>query len=115
MLEERHPYLTTLHNKISDREIVVLIQLISKQHISYYDIKKIKYEDMNLFFSMVQKWWKQEPSMPISLYYKESFDKFDYIKTFIDVKDCEIVSGFQGVQLKNLSEKRIKRKLIKIE
>lgn len=115
MIEDRHPYLTVLYNKFAEKEMVVLIQIITKQHISFYDVKKIKFEDLNTFFAMVQKWWKQEPTMPISLYYKDDFNKFDYVKSFIDVKDCEIISGFQGVQLKNLSEKRIKRKLIKFE
>ena len=42
-------------------------------------------------------------------------DDFDYALEYLENKDYNFVSGNLGTNLKNLSEKRIKRKLITIE
>ena len=112
---EKHPYLSVIYNKNRDSKMLVLIQLLSKQHISYYDINKLKDEDIKEFFRMVINWWKKNPTIPISLYYKDLFKKFDYTKEYLENKEYEVIDGYKGVSLKNLSEKRIKRKIIKFE
>ena len=112
---EKYPFLSIIYNKNKGSNIIVLIQLLSKYHISYYNINELKNNDLKEFFNMVQGWWNKKPLMPISLYYKESFDKFNYCKEYIETKDYSFVKGFPGVTLKNLSEKRIKRKVFKFE
>ena len=112
---EKHPYLSVIYNKNRNCKMLVLIQLLSKQHISYYDINKLKESDIKDFFRMVIIWWNKTPNIPVSLYYKDAFRKFDYCKEYLENKEYDLVDGYKGTSLKNLSEKRIKRKVIKFE
>ena len=91
--------------RISDLEI----------YLKKNNINKLKDEDIKEFFRMVINWWKKNPTIPISLYYKDLFKKFDYTKEYLENKEYEVIDGYKGVSLKNLSEKRIKRKIIKFE
>lgn len=108
------PYLSVLYNKKTDSTTLCLIQLLSKSGVSYYPINEVSQEDLVLFFSLAESWWQKCPLLPISLYYKEQFKKFLYCKKFSFAGDYQIIGGFSGVNLKYLSEKRIKRRLIHI-
>ena len=112
---ENYPFISVIFNKKIDMNMYVVINLISKQHISYYNIRKIPQDELSEFFSLVVNWWKHNPQLPLNLYYTEDMDDFDYALEFLENKDYNLVAGNQGTNLKNLSEKRIKRKLITIE
>ena len=112
---ESYPFISVIFNKKIDMNMYVVINLISKQHISYYNIRKIHQNDLSEFFSLVVNWWKHNPQLPLNLYYTEDMDDFDYALEYLENKDYNFVSGNLGTNLKNLSEKRIKRKLITIE
>lgn len=109
------PYLTILQNKKSDETILCLIQLLSKNCISYYTINDLKQEDYIDFFNLADTWWNRCPIIPISLYYREQFKHFKYCKHHMFTGDYQIIGGFSGVNLKYLSEKRIKRKIIHLD
>lgn len=112
---ESYPFISLIYNKKIDLNMYVVINLISKQHISYYNIRKIHEYDSREFYSLVINWWKNASELPISLYYDDKMDDFDYALEFLENKDYEVMDGYVGTNLKNLSEKRIKRKLITIE
>ena len=109
------PFLSTIYNKKTDETFIGLIQIISKNYISYYSVNELRPQDKSIFISMVKNWWKNEPSIPISLYYKDVFNKFNYILHYLSTNDYNILNGFSGINLKNMLEKRIKRKLIHLE
>lgn len=109
------PYLTILQNKKTDETILCLIQLLSKNCISFYTINDLKSEDYIEFFNLAETWWNRCPIIPISLYYREQFKNYKYCKHHIFAGDYQIIGGFSGVNLKYLSEKRIKRKVIHID
>ena len=114
MLQD-YPYLTEIYNKKIETSVIGLIQAISKNYISYYSYNDLKPLDKERFIRLVENWWKKEPSIPISLYYQGIFDQFNYCKSCLSNNDYIILDGFEGIKLKNLSEKRIKRKLIHLE
>lgn len=111
----KYPYLTVLYNKKTDESFVCLIQVISKNYISYYHVDELKAMDRERFVRMVDNWWKKEPTLPISIYYQDVFSQFDYCKKYLGNNDYIILEGFEGIKLKNLSEKRIKRKIIHLD
>ena len=78
-------------------------------------LSEIHQDELSEFFSLVVNWWKHNPQLPLNLYYTEDMDDFDYALEYLENKDYNFVSGNLGTNLKNLSEKRIKRKLITIE
>lgn len=105
------PYLTIIYDKRQMKTVIGLVQLLSKNCISYYDINELKQSDYLNFFSMANIWWKTCPIIPISLYFG-NFKKYNYCKHYIYTNDYQIIGGFSGVNLKTLSEKRIKRKIL---
>lgn len=111
----KFPYLSVILNKKTNELIVCLIQVISKQHISFYNVDNIKQEDRQKFIEMANHWWNMQPSLPISIYYQESFSQFDYCKSYLASNEYTIEQGFEGIKLKNLSDKRIKRKVVHID
>lgn len=111
----KYPYLTELFNKKFETSIICLIQSVSKNYISFYNVKELKPMDVEKFIRLVDNWWKNSPNIPISLYYQQIFDQFDYCKQHLSNNDYIISNGFEGIKLKNLSEKRIKRKIIHLD
>lgn len=111
----KYPYLSVILNKKTKEEIVCLIQSVSKQYISFYEVDRLKAMDVDSFIRLADNWWTKDNTIPISLYYKDIFNRFNYVKTFLDNNDYDFVQGFKGIKLKNTSDKRIKRKLIHID
>lgn len=112
---ENIPYLSILYDKKEDKTILCLIQLLTKNCISFYKINDLKGDDYFNFFDLATIWWKRCPLIPISLYFKNEFKKYKYCRHHLYSNDYEIIGGFSGVNLKYLSEKRIKRKLFHID
>jgi len=111
----KYPFLTEIYNKKTDSNIVCLIQSISKNYISFYDVTLLKAMDRERFVRLTENWWKKEPTIPVSLYYQGIFDQFDYARKYLENNTYIILKGFEGIKLKNLSEKRIKRKVIHLD
>lgn len=111
----KYPFLSEIYNKKSDSNIICVIQSISKNYISFYDVNMLEKPDREPFAKLAEQWWKNEPSLPVSLYYGEKFKQYDYCKRYLESNSYIILKGFQGIKLKNLSEKRIKRKIIHLD
>ena len=107
--------MTEIYNKKTDENTVCLIQSISKNYISFYDVSLLKAMDRERFVRLAENWWKTQPTLPISVFYQGIFDQFDYTKKCLESNTYLILKGFYGIKLKNLSEKRIKRKVIHID
>lgn len=114
-LLEKYPFVSIIYNKKIEMNIPVVINLISKQHISYFDINDLDKDDVKDFFELVISWWNHNHQIPLTLYYKDEIEDYDYALKFLENREYEIVDGCVGTNLKNLSEKRIKRKIITIE
>ncbi len=112
---ENIPYLSILFDKKTEETILCLIQLLSKNCISYYVINDLRPEDCVTFFKLSEDWFRKCPLIPISLYHREAFRQFKYCKHYMFTGDYQIIGGFNGVNLKYLSEKRIKRKIIHLD
>ena len=76
---------------------------------------KEEMEKLCKFIEMANRWWNMQPSLPISIYYQELFNQFDYCKSYLANNEYTIEQGFEGIKLKNLSDKRIKRKVVHID
>lgn len=114
-MNENIPYLSVLYDKKNNSTILCLIQLLSKNCISYYTINDLLASDYIQFFKLAETWWNRCPMIPISLYHREAFKKYNYCKHFMFTGDYQLIGGFSGVNLKYLSEKRIKRKIIHLD
>jgi hypothetical protein len=82
---------------------------------SIYDISTIKTEDeKKLFLEMGEVWWwESNRKIPINIFLKKEMQLFRYaIKTF-NSKDVDLVFG-PAVNLSEIAEKRIKRKVIQL-
>ena len=109
------PYLTVLLDKRYNNNILCLIQLLSKSAVSYYSVNEVKASDYLTFFSLADNWFKKCPMIPISLYYKNDFKKFNYCKHILFNGEFQYAGGFSGANLQCLSEHRIKRRIIHID
>jgi hypothetical protein len=109
------PYLSILLNLKTNETILCLINLQTKNYISYYSLQELEPSDYMYFLELTQSWFLKCPLIPISLYYKKEFRKLNYCKHFMFSGDFQIIGGFNGTNLKNISEKRIKRKIIHID
>lgn len=112
---ENIPYLSILYDKKEEKTILCLIQLLTKNCVSYYVINELKENDYVDFFTFSNHWWKHCPLIPISLYFRNEFNRFKYCKHHLYANDYQVIGGFSGVNLKYLSEKRIKRKMIHLD
>lgn len=112
---ENIPYLSILYDKKEESTVLCLIQLLTKNCISYFCINELKNNDYKDFFNLTDTWWKCCPLIPISLYFRDEFKRFNYCKHHLYTNDYQIIGGFSGVNLKYLSEKRIKRKMLHID
>lgn len=111
--KNKFPYVSILYDKKMDDKFIGIIQNISKSYTSFYDILKIKKNnDLNKFITLTNIWWNSTNDIPLCLYYREKFDIFDYAKRHIPTNDISVITGWEGISLKNLAEKRIKRKII---
>lgn len=108
-------YLTRIYLRKYGIEKDVLVNVITKNSVSYYDLCELKDGDKDFFFNMADNWWNNSKLYPISLYYRDVFQKVNYCKKYVFNSDYMIVGGFKGVILKDLYEKRIKRKIINLE
>ena len=109
------PYISFLRNRKSGAQFVAIIQDVSKNLISFYDLGIIKHNhELNKVLNLANTWWKTSPYLPISIFYRERFDRYNYARKHCNITDIELISGFKGVRIKDLVERRIKRKLITI-
>lgn len=112
---ETTPFLTNILDKKTGNQYLCVIQLASKNYVSFYDLNELKPDDGIVFLKLAKSWWNKCPIIPISIYHREYFKKFNYAKKWLASNNYKIISGFPGINLKSLAEKRIKRTLVHYE
>ena len=109
------PFLSFLVNTKKSTTIYCLINLISKDTISFYNIHKLEPDEYDEFMNLAETWWNSCPLIPISVFYHYEIKKFEHIKEIIRDNNYKILKGFSGVSLNNLTDKRIKRHIINVD
>lgn len=108
-----YPFISCI--KSNETEYVGIIINLDNLVASIYDISSIRSEDeKKLFLEMGEIWWwESNRKIPINIFMKREMQSFKYaIKTF-NSKDVNVVFG-PSVNLSEIAEKRIKRKIIQL-
>jgi hypothetical protein len=111
--QTNYPFISCI--KSNETEYVGIIINLDNFVASIYDISSLHSEDQRkLFLEMGEVWWwESNRKIPINIFLKKEMQLFKYaIKTF-NSKDVELVFG-PTVNLGEIAEKRIKRKLIQL-
>ncbi len=111
--QANYPFVSCV--KSNDTEYVGIIINLDNFVTSIYDISTIKTdEEKKVFLEMGEIWWwESNRKIPINIFLKREMQLFKYaIKTF-NSKDVELLFG-PTVNLSEIAEKRIKRKVIQL-
>lgn len=108
------PFLSMIQDTKRGTSCFALINIISKEAISFYELTKLNVDEYDNFMLLAQNWWNKCPIIPISVYYHTEFKEFEHAKRILYHGDYKVSAGFSGASLSNLCEKRIKRKIITI-
>lgn len=111
--QTNYPFISCI--KSNNIEYVGIIINLDNFVTSIYDISKVKTDDdRKIFLEMGEIWWwESNRKLPINIFLKKEMQLFKYaIKTF-NSKDIELVFG-PTVNLSEIAEKRIKRKVIQL-
>jgi len=111
--QENHPFVSCI--KSNNTEYVGIIINFDEYVATIYDISLIKTSaERQLFLEMGETWWwESNRRIPINIFLKQQMQLFKYtIKTF-NSKDVELIFG-PSVNLREIAEKRIKRKSIQL-
>jgi hypothetical protein len=111
--QSNYPFISCI--KSNDVEYVGIVINFDSYIASIYDIGVIKDDDhRTLFLEMGEVWWwESNRKIPINIFLKKEMSLFKYsIKTF-NAKDAELIFG-PSVNLREIAEKRIKRKSIQL-
>lgn len=113
VFQVKYPFVSCV--KSNDIEYVGIIINLDNFVTSIYDISVLRSdEERKIFLEMGEVWWwESNRRIPINIFLKKEMQVFKYaIKTF-NSKDIELVFG-PTVNLSEIAEKRIKRKLIQL-
>ena len=111
--QANYPFVSCV--KSNDTEYVGIIINLDNFVTSIYDISTIRTdEEKKIFLEMGEVWWwESNRKIPINIFLKREMQLFKYaIKTF-NSKDIELLFG-PTVNLSEIAEKRIKRKVIQL-
>ena len=111
--QSNYPFISCI--KSNEVEYVGTIINLDNFVTSIYDITTLRNEDeKKVFLEMGDVWWwESNRKIPINIFLKKEMQLFRYaIKTF-NSKDVELIFG-PTVNLSEIAEKRIKRKLIQL-
>ena len=113
VFQDNYPFISCI--KSNEVEYVGIIINLDNFVTSIYDITTLRNEDeKKVFLEMGDVWWwESNRKIPINIFLKKEMQLFKYaIKTF-NSKDVELIFG-PTVNLSEIAEKRIKRKLIQL-
>jgi len=114
-LLEQYPFISIIYNKKNNFQYPIIIDLVSKHYISYYNLNNLSKELRHKLLDLAVIWYRKNIQIPLSLYYRDNAKEFSKSLEYLENNEYEIINGSKGTNLKNLSEKRIKRKMIKVE
>ena len=110
---EKYPFLAIV--RYSTFEFVCIIQNQDSDVTTIYDYGSSRTEQERVDFLNYadQWWWESNRMIPINIFLRNDWKKFNYcVKTLIS-KEVEVVAG-HCVRLEDLSTKRTKRKSIQL-
>jgi hypothetical protein len=111
--QTNYPFISCI--KSNETEYVGVIINLDNFVASIYDISTLRNEEEKKLFLELGEvwWWESNRKIPINIFLKKEMQLFRHaIKTF-NSKDVELVFG-PSVNLSEIAEKRIKRKLIQL-
>lgn len=112
-LLEKYPFLAIV--RYSESEFVCVIQNQDSDITTIYDFGSLKTDGDRIDFLRYadQWWWESNRLIPINIFLRNDWKRFNYcVKTLIS-KEVEILAG-HCVRLEDLSTKRTKRKSIQL-
>lgn len=113
LLTEKFPFLTLF--EYADEEYLGIVQNQGKTMTSVYVYNNIHTKDDKVKFLELGEtwWWESNRKVPINLFLKEDFSKFDYSLRCFNTKDFKVIEG-HVVNISNMNEKRVKRRKIEL-
>jgi len=112
-IQENFPFLSVVtYGGIEYIGIIINQDATVTSMYIYTDIRSEKEQKAFLALGDVW-WWESNRLIPINIFLKKDFVYFKIcLSTFI-AKDCEVLAGPQ-ISLKNISEKRVKKRSIQL-
>ena len=112
MLQE-YPFLSFV--KYSHTDYIGVIQNHDGDLVSMYAYNKLRTEeDKKLFLELAETWWWESNRLiPINIFLKSPWSKFQYTLITLSAKDIKDLQG-HCVSLANLAQKRTKRRVVQL-
>ena len=113
VLQEQFPFLTLF--EYSGEEYLGIVQNVTKNIVSVYLYDCIQTNELKKeFVDLAQVWWwESNRKIPINLFLKKDFSKFDFLLKNFVTKEFALVQG-PMTSIQSLNEKRVKRKRIEL-
>lgn len=109
---EKYPFLAIV--RYSNIEYVCIVQNQDSDVTTIYDYNTLHDSDKSEFLKLADQWWWESNRMiPINIFLKNDWKRFNYCAKTLISKEVEIVDG-HCVRLNELSTKRTKRKNIQL-
>lgn len=109
------PFVSYYRDEKENKDIYCVVNAVSKDYISYFNVEKLHEEDIEEFISLITYWYnKSDRKIPLTVYFHSAIDKFKYCYSVETIKKLSFISGYIAFSLRNISDKRIKRTIITI-
>lgn len=108
-----YPFLSFV--KYSHTDYIGVIQNHDGDIVSVYAFNKLRTEEHKReFLEQAETWWWESNRMiPINIFLKDSWSKFQYTLVTLSTKDVKDIQG-HVVSLASLANKRTKRKVVQL-
>ena len=110
---EAYPFLSFV--RYTHTDYIGVIQNHDGDIVSVYAFNKLRTdEDKREFLEQAETWWWESNRMiPINIFLKEAWSKFQYTLVTLSTKDVKDIQG-HVVSLSNLANKRTKRRVVQL-
>ena len=108
-----YPFLSFV--RYSHTDYIGVIQNHDGEIVSVYAYNKLRTEeDKREFLELADTWWWESNRMiPINIFLKDSWSRFQYTLVTLSTKDVKEIQG-HVVSLSNLASKRTKRRVVQL-
>lgn len=112
-IQKKYPFLSLV--LYGNTEYVGIVQNYDEIVMSLYDISLLQSEQDKIEFLSLgeQWWWESNQQIPINIFLKEDWKKFNYTLVNFNSKDSEIKFG-PSASVKNLAKQRGKKRNIRL-
>jgi hypothetical protein len=110
---EQYPFLSFV--RYSHTDYIGVIQNHDGDIVSVYAYNKLRTEEHKREFLEQAEiwWWESNRMIPINIFLKEGWSKFQYTLVTLSTKDVKEIQG-HVVSLANLASKRTKRRVVQL-